>query len=128
MQADLDHEIMSKWQAEWDCCRRGAWTKKVLPTVSLDQPSPCFALAQALSGHGVFAAYLYRFKRRETPKCRSGYIEEIPEHLFTQCTLYQLGRPATPVSAADQEWRIYLRDTVCELWRKEQSSNLCSQA
>ena len=94
--------------------------KKVQPTVSLDQPSPCFALAQALSGHGVFAAYLYRFKRQETPKCPCGYIEEMPEHLFTQCAVYQLGRPATPVSAANQEWRLYLRDTVCELWRKEQ--------
>jgi len=93
--------------------------RRLLPVVSGDQPPPCFALAQALSGNGVFGAYLYRFRRRDTPKCTCGYREESPEHILNQCEKFKANRLSALVRATDPAWRSYMVNTVCEMWRIE---------
>ena len=79
---------MKKWQQGWDKCEKGCWTKELLPVVTVDRPPPTFAMAQVLSGHGVFVAYLHRFKRRRSPMCACGEGEETP-----LCLLYTSPSP-----------------------------------
>jgi len=82
---------------------KGCWTKELLPAVTIDRPPPTFAMAQVLSGHGVFAAYLYRFKRRHSPTCACGEGEETPLHVFTQCRQFGENRPVAPPGLQKEE-------------------------
>ena len=86
---------MKCWQEEWDATEKGRWTRALMPHVKyeeLDEPTT-FWLSQGLSGHGVFASFLYKYKRRNSPLCRCEAEEETPEHVLTQCPLYADGRP-----------------------------------
>ena len=63
----------------------GRWTYRLIPELAtwLDRKhgQVGFYLAQALSGHGCFNAYLKRFKKRDDESCRyCGSLVENAEH------------------------------------------------
>ena len=99
-----------EWERRWAASQTGAWTKKLFPTIAArlrtDLRGINFWLAQGLTGHGVFAEFLHRFRRREDPSCPCGAALQTPEHVFRQCPLYQTGRPAAwiPVGQAQLEY------------------------
>lgn len=91
---ELMEYALRKWQEDWKNSERGAWTKELLPTVStVETEALTFYLAQALSGHGVFASYLYKYKCRRSPWCQCGQEIENPEHVFRTCERCANGRP-----------------------------------
>ena len=56
------HRLVEKWQARWHGDQSGSWTHRLIPELAtwLDRKhgQDGFYLAQALSGHGCFNAYL----------------------------------------------------------------------
>ena len=77
--------LVGKWQTRWHGDESGRWTNRLIPELAtwLDRKHAQvgFYLAQALSGHGCFNAYLKRFKKRDDKSCRHcGYLVDNAEH------------------------------------------------
>ncbi|XP_026681815.1 uncharacterized protein LOC113468803 [Diaphorina citri] len=71
---DLKNELQNKWQTKWNQENvKGQWTKTLIrniePWVNRTFGEVTFELAQFLTGHGSFAAYLKRFRIQEDDKC-----------------------------------------------------------
>ena len=70
---DGRRRLVEKWQAKCHGNQSGRWTHRLIPefTTWLDRNhgQVGFYLAQALSGHGCFNAYLKRFKKRDDVSC-----------------------------------------------------------
>ena len=70
---DGRRRFVEKWQTRWHGDQPGRWIHRLIPelTTWLDRKhgQVGFYLAQALSGHGCFNAYLKRFLRKETMSC-----------------------------------------------------------
>lgn len=49
-------------------------------------------MTQALTGHGGFAAYLYRFKCKSSPSCICSDEEESIQHLLLECPQHEAAR------------------------------------
>ena len=112
----------AEWQRRWSTSATGEWTRQLFPTIKIrlrtDLKNINFWLAQGLTGHGVFGAFLHRFRRREDPSCPCGAEEQTPRHVFRHCPLYQSGRPIVwiPVGEAHLE---YMEQVVRTLWDVE---------
>ena len=91
--------LVKKWQTRWHGDQSGRWTHRLIPelTTWLDRKhgQVGFYLAQALSGHGCFNAYLKRFKKRDD-KSRSycGSLVDNAEHTLFVCARWGAGRGA----------------------------------
>ena len=77
--------LVGKWQTRWHGDQSGRWTHCLIPelTTWLDRKhgQVGFYLAQALSGHGCFNAYLKRFKKRDDESYRyCGSLVKNAEH------------------------------------------------
>ncbi len=111
-------EAEAIWQSWYTANKTGNWTRKLIPEVSnkaswnLD-----FHTSQALSGHGVFRAYLCKMKRADSPLCECGEAETA-EHILTKCPLFAEGRlaPGHPLQFGFLE---YCRKCVKKLWENE---------
>lgn len=83
-------ETISEWQHQWDNTEKGRWTHQLIPSVdrwvNRDHGEVNFYLSQFLTGHGCFRAYLFKFKREDSPYCPmcEGKIENV-EHVFFEC-------------------------------------------
>ena len=82
--------LFEKWQTRWHGDQSGRWTHRLIPelTAWLDRKhgQVGFYLAQALSGHGCFNAYLKRFKKRYDESCRyCGSLVENAKHTLCLC-------------------------------------------
>lgn len=82
---------VQKWQARYEESTTGMVTKAFLPTVSMARRvlkdvklTPIHV--QAMTGHGGFAAYLYKFKIKDSPSCICDPDkEETIWHLLFEC-------------------------------------------
>jgi len=69
------NETIAQWQARWLSTTRAAWTRLLLPDVGrwLGRTVPkkplSYHMTQALTGHGCFQQYLYKFGRAKSPRC-----------------------------------------------------------
>ena len=84
---DGRRRLVEKWQTRWHGDQSGRWTHRLIPELAtwLDRKHGQFSfyLAQALSCHGCFNAYLKRFKKRDDESCRyCGSLVENAEHNF----------------------------------------------
>lgn len=103
---------LSRWQDRWDDeSMVAAWTKRLLPSIArwIARPAGApvtFHLAQLLTGHGVFNAYLHRFSIIPSPECIycSEAVDDV-EHTIFICPQWDnyrlticgmLGRPIGP--------------------------------
>ena len=82
--------LVEKWQTRWHGDQSGKWIHRLIPELAtwLDgkHGQVGFYLAQALSGHGCFIAYLKRFKKRDDESCRyCGSLVENAEHTLFVC-------------------------------------------
>ena len=87
---DGRRRLVEKWQTRWHGDQCGRWTHHLIPELStwLDRKhgQVGFYLAQALSGHGCFNAYLKRFKKRGDESCRyCGSLVKNVEHTLFVC-------------------------------------------
>lgn len=110
-------EATKKWQRMWDDCPNGAWTKYLFPSVEARVPSLDFHLAQGLSAHGCFRAYLFSKERSDSPDCACGQ-PETAAHCFLECPLHATARPAS-LRADEPDTIRYIRETVHTLWTAE---------
>ena len=91
--------LVEKWQARWHGDQSRRWTHRLIPelTTWLDRKhgQVGFYLAQALSGHGCFNAYLKRFKKRDDESCSyCGSFVDNAEHSRFACAGWSVAREA----------------------------------
>ena len=69
---DGRRRLVEKWQTRWHGDQTGRWTHRLIPELATwlnrKHGQVGFYMAQALSGHGCFNAYLKRFKKRDDGK------------------------------------------------------------
>ena len=70
---DGRRRLVEKWQTRWHGEQTGSWTYRLVPELATwlnrKHGEVGFYLAQTLSGHGCFNAYLRRFKKRDEEMC-----------------------------------------------------------
>ena len=88
-----------EWQTRWHGEQTGRWTYRVIPELATwlnrKHGEVGFYLAQALSGHGCFNAFLRRFKKRDEEICC--YCEtpvDNAEHALFVCAKWGVAREA----------------------------------
>lgn len=103
--ADARALTLDEWQRRWDSeAVVAAWTRRVLPFVRrwIGRPpgfQVTFHLAQALTGHGAFNGYLYRFGLAASAECAlCGAPDDDVEHTLFVCPAWEYHR--TEVNAA----------------------------
>ena len=82
-----------RWRGE----QTGRWTYRLIPELTTwlnrKHGEVGFYLAQALSGHGYFNAYLRRFKKRdEETCCYCDFPVDTAEHALFVCTKWGVAR------------------------------------
>ena len=96
---DGRRRLVEKCQTRWHGDQSGRWTHRLIPelTTCLDRKhgQVGFYLAQALSGHGCFNAYLKRFKKRDDEPCSyCGSLVDNAEHTLFFCARSVVAREA----------------------------------
>ena len=94
---DGRHRLVEKWQMRWHGEQTGRWIYRLIPELATwlnrKHGEVGFYLAQALSGHGCFNAYLKRFKKRDEEMC---YYCDSPvdnaEHALFACAKWSASR------------------------------------
>lgn len=88
---------LTLWQERWLGSELGQWTRTLIPDVRpwflRKHGQTDFHLTQALTGHGSFGSYLFRFKKRTSPRCL--YCEEqndTPLHTIFECNRWDFER------------------------------------
>lgn len=110
---------MRQWNLEWRECKKGLWTKQILPTAEVHQHAPGFILGMAMSGHGSFAAYRHRIGKIQSPECNyCGASVQDAEHIFKWCPNFAAGRPDT-LKGYDASTVHYLRSSMQKIWDDE---------
>ena len=114
---------LAVWQGEWDATSNGAWTRKLLPSVTQRLEHPFwsnFWTGQAISGHGCFGSYLSGRRRRASAACGCGHPAETAEHILTECPRFTEGRPTDePLNPLLLHHREYMERTIRALWAQE---------
>ena len=96
---DGRHRLVEKWQMRWHGEQTGRWTYRLIPELATwlnrKHGEVGFYLAQALSGHDSFNAYLKRFKKRDEEMC---YYCDSPvdnaEHALFLCAKWGAAKEA----------------------------------
>lgn len=92
-------QTMTKWQERWNQEENGRWTYSLIPNIRawLDRQhgNMGYFLTQAMTNHGSFNKYLYRFKLKEISRCDScGALEEDAKHILFECAKWLEERQA----------------------------------
>lgn len=89
-----------KWQQQWNTTKNAEWTRRLIknisPWVNRRHGQTNYRLTQALTGHGCFQAYLFKYKRTATPICRycNNFIDDA-EHTIFRCEAWEEKRRVT---------------------------------
>ena len=121
---DGRRRLVEKRQTRWHGDQSGRWTHRLIPELAtwLDRKhgQVGFHLAQALSGHGCFNAYLKRFKKRDDESCCCcGSLLENAEHTLFVCVRWGAKREAVGRAVGAQ----LIPDTMVSLML--QSEQIC---
>ena len=81
---------MDTWQEQWGALIvKAAWTKTLIPDVkpwvNRTHGQVDYHLAQALSGHGAYNAYLFRIGKTDDDTCTYCDRKDTPEHTLFHC-------------------------------------------
>ena len=96
---DGRRKLVEKWQMRWHGEQTGRWTYRLIPVLATwlnrEHGEVGFYLAQALSGHGCFNAYLRRFRKiDEEMCCHCDSPVDNAEHAFFVCAKWGVAREA----------------------------------
>ena len=96
---DRRRRLVEKWQTRWHGDQSRRWTHRLIPelTTWLDRKhgQVGFYLAQALSGHSCFNAYLKSFKKRDDESCSyCGSLVDNAEHTLFFCAKWGVAKVA----------------------------------
>ena len=92
----LKISTMEKWEEEWAEYQHSRWTRSLFPTIKSCTETelvPDFWSTQAITGHGVFKAYLKERRRVDEDTCPCGFDVESAGHVLTECLRFIEGRP-----------------------------------
>ena len=116
--------LVEKWQTRWHDDQSGRWAHRLIPelTTWLDRKHGQigFYLAQALSGHGYFNAYLKRFKKIDDKSCSYyGSLVDNAEHTLFLCARWgaemeAVGRAVGPQLTPDTMGSLMLQSE--QIW------------
>ena len=89
--------VTERWQRLWDVSSRGRWTHRLIPNILIwvtrKHGEVDFYIAQLLTGHGAFRAYLERFQLGDDASCPTCQPEpEDAEHVFFRCPRFDAER------------------------------------
>ena len=96
---DGKHRLVEKWQMRWHGEQTGRWTYCLIPELATwlnrEYGEVGFYLAQALSVHGGFNAYLRCFKKRDEERCcYCDFPVDNAEHALFVCAKWGVAREA----------------------------------
>lgn len=86
--------LLTEWQRRWDADITGRKTYQFFPNITnrmkMKKLNINFYSSQVLSGHGKFAAYLYRFHLVNVPRCTccTGDVIDDLEHFIFECPAF----------------------------------------
>lgn len=97
---------LDKWQARWNMAINGSWTRKLIPNIQpwIDRKHGDinFHMAQIISGHGCFQAYLKRFKKIDSDICMFCSEVDTAEHTLFSCSRWETHRVEMEVQIGQQ--------------------------
>jgi len=110
-----ENDTLSRWQAMWDASAKAEWTKSLIPNLrrwwSQGPKEVSYHMAQVLTGHGCFQAYLWRRKRATNPGCvHCPEVFDDAEHTVFNCPFWDAARSDVaaairkPVSPEDVQY------------------------
>jgi hypothetical protein len=79
------------WQSQWSNGEKGERTRRLIPDLERwlkrERGEVGFYLAQALTGHGCFGAFLHRIGKKPTPACWycGEEVEDDAQHTLFEC-------------------------------------------
>jgi len=87
---DARKQLLSNWQTIWESTSTGKWTHHLIPKLDVllhrISGEVNYRLAQALSGHSCFSAYLHRFDKLDSPAWwYSDHQSDDAYHTFFVC-------------------------------------------
>lgn len=86
--------VLDEWQARWNT--NTGWTRILIPNlqkwITRGWGETDYYLSQALTGHGVYGAYLYRIRKAEEDSCWFCGETDTPEHTFFECEEFNVQR------------------------------------
>ena len=96
---DGRRRLVEKWQMRWHGEQTGRWVYRLIPELAAwlnrEYGEVSFYLAQALSGHGCFNAYLRRFKKKDEEMCcYCDFPVDNAEHALFVCAKWGVAREA----------------------------------
>lgn len=107
--------ILQEWQDTCVLGTTGRWTYRLIPNLppwlNRQHGEVNYHVTQFLSGHGHFNAYLFRYRRRDSPQCDYCTEEDDAYHTFFACPRWAeektalmatLGVDLTPENAVEQ--------------------------
>lgn len=87
----VENMVYTEWQRRWDAGENGRLTYQFIPSVRFKMENkwfePDFWTMQLLTGHGDINSKLHFFRRRETPNCSCGAVEDV-SHILFHCPHY----------------------------------------
>jgi Reverse transcriptase (RNA-dependent DNA polymerase)/Endonuclease-reverse transcriptase len=109
--ADIDLDILVRWQDAWNQSQTGKWTRTLIPNIRawLERKygETEYFLTQFLTGHGNFKTYLARIGKGEHITCDHCGEADGPGHAVLECPRWEnlrretesaVGRVLTPES------------------------------
>ncbi|KAF0768227.1 Reverse transcriptase domain-containing protein [Aphis craccivora] len=92
-----EDDTLSRWQAMWDASKKAEWTKFLIPNLrrwwTHGSRQVSYHMAQALTGHGCFQAYLWRKNRATNPGCvHCPNVFDDAEHTLFNCPFWDAAR------------------------------------
>src|SRR5699024_4303311 len=99
----LNETALLEWNRHWTSTRHGRWTATFFPTVAHRRKAGrmhlSFISTQYITGHGKVNSYLFARKRRNSPDCLCGALQDC-RHLLLECPLLQDARRVLEMEAA----------------------------
>ncbi|XP_023232948.1 uncharacterized protein LOC111632684 [Centruroides sculpturatus] len=94
VKTQLNNIALQDWQLEWDNDNTGRRTHAYIPTIARRKKAshyiPNAQTTQVLTGHGNFAAYLFRFGKTDTNTCECDNASEgTVEHFLYDCAKHE---------------------------------------
>lgn len=114
--------LLQKWQDRWNSDQNGRWTHRLIPRiekwVERTQGEINYFTTQALTGHGSFNAYLYRFKLIDSANCDycDATIDDA-EHSLFHCVKWNRERASMSTNVGDE----VTPDNIVELMLSSES-------
>ncbi|KAI5735310.1 hypothetical protein M8J77_016890 [Diaphorina citri] len=103
------------WQDKWSNAVNGEWTRRLIPNIGpwreRQHGDVSFHMAQILSGHGCFQAYLKRFNKINSDRCMFCEEADTAEHTFFSCS----------------KWTMYRAEMEREIGQQLTVGNLCNE-